>query len=129
MIDPESLNPDEVLTHLKQLGYQNISTPQLSEFMHDLKKLIRYEQKYNKTVCSTSDEDISYSHDTETKNDQSSSTNSSDLCRDCNASESDSGSIVSEVSSLTDFNDGKKKLERQIRPHSSCTYSLYITVM
>ncbi|KAL0267005.1 UNVERIFIED_CONTAM: hypothetical protein PYX00_009393 [Menopon gallinae] len=119
MIDPESLNPVEVLTHLRQLGYDNITNAQLDEFMHDLKKLIRYEQRGNNSVCSSTDEEnYSCSHDGNSSNDQSGSTNSSDLCSNCNLTKSDSGSDVSEVSSLNDFAHKRKRLEEG-RPHSS----------
>jgi hydrolethalus syndrome protein 1 len=36
---------EEVLKHLEDLGYKNISQEQLSEFVKDLKKLLRYEEK------------------------------------------------------------------------------------
>lgn len=42
---PERLDPREVLAHLHQLGYHNISSHQLKDFIHDLKKLIKHEQR------------------------------------------------------------------------------------
>ncbi|KAJ1519712.1 hypothetical protein ONE63_004973 [Megalurothrips usitatus] len=38
------IDPAEVLAHLNQLGYNDISPLQLKEFMQDLKKLIIYDQ-------------------------------------------------------------------------------------
>lgn len=38
------LDPREVLEHLRELGYTNITKEQLVEFIKDLKKLIKYEQ-------------------------------------------------------------------------------------
>ena len=40
-----SFNKDDVHKHLLDLGYSNISGDQLQEFMKDLKRLIRYEEK------------------------------------------------------------------------------------
>lgn len=40
-----ALQPHDVLKYLNELGYQNISSAQLKEFMKDLKRLIKYEQK------------------------------------------------------------------------------------
>ncbi|XP_075224469.1 hyls1 centriolar and ciliogenesis associated [Lycorma delicatula] len=39
------LNPREVLDHLHELGYTNITPDQLKEFIKDLKKLIKYDQR------------------------------------------------------------------------------------
>ena len=40
-----SFNKDDVHKHLLDLGYTNITGDQLQEFMKDLKRLIRYEEK------------------------------------------------------------------------------------
>ncbi len=42
------LNKADVDRHLKELGYRNISEEQLDEFVKDLKKLIRYEEKQSR---------------------------------------------------------------------------------
>ena len=42
------LNKADVDRHLKELGYRNISEEQLDEFIKDLKKLIRYEEKQSR---------------------------------------------------------------------------------
>lgn len=39
------LDSKQVLDYLKELGYNNISPKQLKEFMKDLKKLIKYEER------------------------------------------------------------------------------------
>lgn len=39
------LNPRDVLDHLYELGYTNITANQLKEFVKDLKKLIKYDQR------------------------------------------------------------------------------------
>ena len=39
------LSKDDVERHLKDLGYRNVSEEQLSEFIKDLRRLIRYEEK------------------------------------------------------------------------------------
>ena len=39
------LQREDVERHLKDLGYRNISDEQLDEFVKDLKRLIRYEEK------------------------------------------------------------------------------------
>ena len=40
-----SFSKEDVHKHLQDLGYSNISNEQLREFMTDLKRLIRYEEK------------------------------------------------------------------------------------
>ena len=40
-----SFSKEDVHKHLQDLGYSNISNDQLREFMTDLKRLIRYEEK------------------------------------------------------------------------------------
>ena len=40
-----SFSKEDVHKHLLDLGYTNISNEQLREFMTDLKRLIRYEEK------------------------------------------------------------------------------------
>ncbi|XP_059617913.1 uncharacterized protein LOC132262615 [Phlebotomus argentipes] len=51
-----SLDAREVLHHLNELGYKNITAQQLKEFIRDLKKLIKYEtlrcKICNSTKCS-----------------------------------------------------------------------------
>uniref|UniRef100_A0A1B6DBD7 Centriolar and ciliogenesis-associated protein HYLS1 C-terminal domain-containing protein n=1 Tax=Clastoptera arizonana TaxID=38151 RepID=A0A1B6DBD7_9HEMI len=50
------LDPNEVLAHLNQMGYHNITPLQLREFIKDLKKLILYEQREleaNRNLSST----------------------------------------------------------------------------
>ena len=39
------LSREDVERHLKNLGYRNVSEEQLDEFIKDLKRLIRYEEK------------------------------------------------------------------------------------
>ncbi|KRT79431.1 hypothetical protein AMK59_6417 [Oryctes borbonicus] len=39
------INPRDVLEYLNELGYQNITADQLKEFIRDLKKLIKYDQR------------------------------------------------------------------------------------
>ena len=39
------LSREDVERHLKSLGYRNVSEEQLDEFIKDLKRLIRYEEK------------------------------------------------------------------------------------
>ncbi|GJQ71362.1 hypothetical protein Trydic_g11093 [Trypoxylus dichotomus] len=39
------INPHDVLQYLNELGYQNITAEQLKEFILDLKKLIKYDQR------------------------------------------------------------------------------------
>ncbi|XP_022902515.2 centriolar and ciliogenesis-associated protein HYLS1 [Onthophagus taurus] len=41
----------EVYEYLQELGYENISSKQLKEFVHDLKKLIKYEEKKKRNLC------------------------------------------------------------------------------
>jgi len=41
----ENFKKDDVLRHLAELGYDNIDDAKLQEFMADLKKLIKYEEK------------------------------------------------------------------------------------
>ncbi|KAG5899922.1 hypothetical protein JTB14_002473 [Gonioctena quinquepunctata] len=74
----QKINPREVLSYLNELGYVNITAHQLKEFIKDLKKLIKYEQKHKKTSdISTStglpDEhrhnDITQEHDKNTNRD------------------------------------------------------------
>ncbi|KAF4523459.1 hypothetical protein B566_EDAN008868 [Ephemera danica] len=43
-----NLKPEDVLVHLEQLGYHDISPLQLKEFIRDLKKLIKYDIKKQK---------------------------------------------------------------------------------
>ncbi|EEB18782.1 conserved hypothetical protein [Pediculus humanus corporis] len=62
MLEPDNLDPQEVLNHLKALGFNEITTKQLNDFLHDLKKLIKYEQKYGYISCGVST--TSKSHDT-----------------------------------------------------------------
>ncbi|KAJ9590793.1 hypothetical protein L9F63_016179 [Diploptera punctata] len=40
-----TLDPKEVKAHLHRLGYSNITSEQLREFIKDLKKLIKYDQR------------------------------------------------------------------------------------
>ena len=40
-----SFGKDDVRKHLLDLGYTNISDQQLHDFMYDLKRLIRYDEK------------------------------------------------------------------------------------
>ena len=40
-----NFSKEDVRKHLLDLGYTNISKEQLKEFMNDLKRLIRYEEK------------------------------------------------------------------------------------
>ena len=40
-----TFSKEDVRKHLLDLGYTNISKEQLKEFMNDLKRLIRYEEK------------------------------------------------------------------------------------
>ena len=40
-----SFSKDDMRKHLLDLGYTNISDQQLHDFMYDLKRLIRYEEK------------------------------------------------------------------------------------
>ena len=40
-----SFSKEDVRKHLLDLGYKNITNEQLHEFMNDLKRLIRYEEK------------------------------------------------------------------------------------
>lgn len=47
------MDPSEVLAYLNQLGYRNISALQLKEFIKDLKKLIKYEQKIANSIGNT----------------------------------------------------------------------------
>ena len=42
------LTRDDVERHLKDLGYRNISEDQLNEFVKDLKRLIRFEEKQSR---------------------------------------------------------------------------------
>ncbi|XP_057668467.1 uncharacterized protein LOC130901262 [Diorhabda carinulata] len=44
------IDPREVLIYLNKLGYTNISAQQLKEFIIDLKKIIKYEQRKHKTL-------------------------------------------------------------------------------
>ena len=44
-MDYKKIEKDDVRRHLKSLGYSNISEEQLVEFIVDLKKFIRYEEK------------------------------------------------------------------------------------
>lgn len=46
MIEADFLNPKEVIAHLKDLGYTDITSQHIKEFIQDLKKLIKYEQKH-----------------------------------------------------------------------------------
>ena len=41
----QSFSKEDVRKHLLDLGYTNITSEQLREFMTDLKRLIRYEEK------------------------------------------------------------------------------------
>jgi len=41
------LDHRQVLAYLNELGYKNITAQQLKDFMHDLKKLIKYEKRYS----------------------------------------------------------------------------------
>ncbi|XP_044733852.1 uncharacterized protein LOC123296444 [Chrysoperla carnea] len=43
----EQLDPSSVLAYLNEMGYYNISTLQLKEFLKDLRKLMKYEEKCN----------------------------------------------------------------------------------
>ena len=36
---------EEVRGHLKDFGLENVSEEKLDEFMHDLKRLVRYDEK------------------------------------------------------------------------------------
>ncbi|KAK3909240.1 Hydrolethalus syndrome protein 1-like protein [Frankliniella fusca] len=49
----EKIDPAEVLAHLNQLGYQNITPHQLKEFIRDLKKLIVHDQLSSSSGSST----------------------------------------------------------------------------
>jgi len=42
------LSRDDVERHLKDLGYRNITDDQLNEFIKDLKRLIRFEEKQSR---------------------------------------------------------------------------------
>ena len=42
------LSRDDVEKHLKDLGYRNITDDQLNEFIKDLKRLIRFEEKQSR---------------------------------------------------------------------------------
>ena len=69
-----SFSKEDVHKHLLDLGYSNITNDQLREFMTDLKRLIRYEEKqkrieahvqytnkhskYNKAETTEKDQDI-----------------------------------------------------------------------
>lgn len=68
----DKVDPAEVLAHLKQLGYRNITPPQLKEFIKDLKKLILYDQLSSSSSsasltslssCATSDSETHSSSD------------------------------------------------------------------
>uniref|UniRef100_A0A6B2EJE0 Centriolar and ciliogenesis-associated protein HYLS1 C-terminal domain-containing protein n=1 Tax=Phlebotomus kandelakii TaxID=1109342 RepID=A0A6B2EJE0_9DIPT len=48
-----SLDAREVLHHLNELGYKNITAQQLKEFIRDLKKLIKYDTLHCKICKST----------------------------------------------------------------------------
>ena len=40
-----NFSPDDVRSHLENLGYKDISEHQLKDFVKDLRRLIRYEEK------------------------------------------------------------------------------------
>ncbi|XP_034256046.1 uncharacterized protein LOC117654030 isoform X2 [Thrips palmi] len=50
----DKLNPAEVLSHLRDMGYHNITPLQLKEFVIDLKKLIVYDQLSSSSGSSSS---------------------------------------------------------------------------
>lgn len=41
-------SPEDVQQHLENLGYTNVSEDQLKDFVRDLRRLIRYEEKQKK---------------------------------------------------------------------------------
>lgn len=128
----EQLDPHEVLAHLHQLGYNNISPKQLKEFMYDLKKLIKFDQKIkeaNKENADSSSSPCNCAKCTKEKEritfstlDKTSSSSYSDL------SERSSSSVDTTTSrSVKSYHgygnsDRGKKLGSvpTTRPHSSC---------
>uniref|UniRef100_A0A6P7FD51 Uncharacterized protein LOC114328150 n=1 Tax=Diabrotica virgifera virgifera TaxID=50390 RepID=A0A6P7FD51_DIAVI len=59
----ESIDPKEILIYLNELGYTNISAQMLKEFIIDLRKLMKYDQRKRK-VEAHFDPTESYSHST-----------------------------------------------------------------
>lgn len=134
---PERLDPREVLAHLHQLGYQNITPHQLKEFIIDLKKLIKHEQrlkeeadKENITQLNDSRFTSHSSKDSCQKLEQKSiyldnETDSSSDTTDI----SDTSSTITECSCLTEATHVKRfpcyssqdsKSTKTQRPQSSC---------
>lgn len=126
------LDPREVLEHLQELGYRNITKEQLVEFIKDLKKLIKYEQLIASRqsspcegcTCSCSKRQNKVSAEKNKKvlhdnsggsYDDSSSSSSSDICS------SELGSVKVKVRTpLPGSYESAENGNQQKRPASKC---------
>ncbi|KAK6640289.1 hypothetical protein RUM44_011975 [Polyplax serrata] len=106
MLEPDLLNPNDVLAHLNALGFRDVTSQQLQDFLHDLKKLIKYEQKHLKRRCGecnseklTGDDSACYC----------SSTDSDDTCKK-SINQNYTSSIATDRSSISNSTQENERL-------------------
>nr|CAD7590095.1 unnamed protein product [Timema genevievae] len=102
------LDPREVLAHLQQLGYHNISPEQLQEFIKDLKKLIKFDQR-QRDQCSCHNEIESRSSSATVISDFSLSGQSQENVRRVKSALADSDQNIIRPCSVTSSSNNLKK--------------------
>lgn len=81
------LDPKEVRAHLHRLGYCNITGEQLKDFIKDLKKLIKYDQRLLCTCKESSEVSESFYIETSPETFRTSNSTSSHTGNECNHEE------------------------------------------